>query len=52
MAAVGFGWERWLGDNGVFIGMQGFGASGAAPLLYEHYGITAAAIVATVRARL
>lgn len=51
-AAVGFGWERWLGDNGVFIGMQGFGASGAAPLLYEHFGITAAAIVATVRARL
>ena len=26
-AAVGFGWERWLGDGGVFIGMEGFGAS-------------------------
>ena len=26
-AAIGMGWERWLGDNGTFIGMEGFGAS-------------------------
>jgi len=26
-AAGGFGWERWLGADGVFIGMSGFGAS-------------------------
>ena len=30
-AAVGFGWERWLGERGVFIGMEGFGASAPAP---------------------
>ncbi len=40
-AALGFGWERWLGDKGRFIGMHGFGASGPAPKLYEHFGITA-----------
>jgi len=43
-AAVGFGWERWLGDNGVFVGMDGFGASAPAPKLYEHFGITAAKV--------
>ena len=40
-AAGGFGWERWIGDGGRFIGMDGFGASGPAPLLYEKFGITA-----------
>lgn len=39
-AAVGFGWERWLGDRGVFVGMDGFGASAPAAKLYEHFGIT------------
>ena len=38
--AVGFGWERWLGDVGVFVGMEGFGASAPAAKLYEHFGIT------------
>ena len=43
-AAVGFGWERWLGDRGAFVGMEGFGASAPAPKLYEHFGITAAKV--------
>lgn len=45
-AAMKFGWERWLGDNGAFIGMTGFGASGPADALYRHFKITAEAIVA------
>ena len=45
-AALGFGWDRYLGGNGAFIGMAGFGASAPAPLLYEKFGITAAALVA------
>jgi transketolase len=45
-AALGFGWERWLGSNGAFIGMTGFGASAPAEHLFEHFGITSAAIVA------
>jgi transketolase len=48
-AAGGFGWERWLGVNGIFIGMSGFGASAPAEALYEHFGITEAAIVTAVK---
>jgi transketolase len=51
-AAVGFGWERWLGGrvgdsppaSGTFVGMDGFGASAPAPKLYEHFGITPAKV--------
>ncbi|MBB4196432.1 transketolase [Rhodoblastus sphagnicola] len=43
-AALRFGWDRWLGDNGDFIGMKGFGASAPAPELYKHFGITAEAV--------
>jgi transketolase len=49
-AAVRFGWERWLGERGAFVGMAGFGASGPAEALYERFGITADAIVAQARA--
>ncbi|MFN8972943.1 MAG: transketolase [Alphaproteobacteria bacterium] len=44
-AALGMGWERWLGEDGIFIGMTGFGASAPAPDLYQHFGITVEAIV-------
>jgi transketolase len=43
-AAVGLGWERWLGDKGVFVGMDGFGASAPAARLFEHFGITEAKV--------
>ncbi len=43
-AACGFGWERWLGSRGRFVGMRSFGASGPAPALYKHFGITAEAV--------
>jgi transketolase len=45
-AAVSFGWERWLGARGAFVGMRGFGASGSAEALYAHFGITADTVVA------
>ncbi|MDR3521399.1 MAG: transketolase [Acidocella sp.] len=48
-AAVSFGWDRWLGPNGSFIGMKGFGASAPAEKLYEYFGITEAAIIAAVK---
>jgi transketolase len=51
-AAMGFGWERWLGPEGVFIGMSGFGASAPAEDLFRHFGITAEAVTAVVRKRL
>ncbi len=45
-AGIEQGWETLLGEEGVFIGMKGFGASAPAEVLYEKFGITAAAIVA------
>jgi transketolase len=51
-AAIRMGWDRWLGPDGVFIGMQGFGASAPAEALFRHFGITAEAVVAAVKKRL
>jgi len=48
-AAVRFGWDRYLGEHGGFIGMPGFGASGASDELYEHFGIVPSAVVAEAR---
>ncbi|MBO0740435.1 MAG: transketolase, partial [Hyphomicrobiaceae bacterium] len=48
-AAVNLGWERWLGEDGVFIGMEKFGASAPAAKLYGHFGITAAKIAEAAR---
>ncbi|HVH79236.1 MAG TPA: transketolase C-terminal domain-containing protein, partial [Stellaceae bacterium] len=39
-AAVRLGWDRWLGQNSRFIGMDGFGASAPVEALYPHFGIT------------
>jgi transketolase len=51
-AALRFGWDAWLGPRGGFVGMTGFGASGPADRLYEHFGITPAAIVTEAKRHL
>jgi len=51
-AGCDFGWERIIGTDGTFIGMQGYGASAPADVLYKHFGITAEAVAAAVRKRL
>ena len=48
-AAADFGWTRWTGGDGGFVGMSGFGASAPAARLYEHFGITAAAVADAAR---
>ncbi len=48
-AAGRFGWDRWIGANGAFIGMNGFGASGPAGQVYKHFGITTDAAVAAAK---
>ena len=48
-AAIEFGWKNWLGPDGAFVGMRGFGASAPAQALYKHFGITAEAVVAAAR---
>ncbi|WP_119157551.1 transketolase [Caldimonas tepidiphila] len=48
-AALRFGWDRYLGERGGFVGMSGWGASGPAEALYARFGITPEAIVAEAR---
>jgi transketolase len=51
-AAVREGWDAFIGPEGTFIGMKGFGASGPAKKVFEHFGITADAVVAAAEAKL
>lgn len=51
-AAIRMGWDRFIGLDGIFIGMTGFGASGPIEELYKHFGITADAIVAAAEGKL
>ncbi len=51
-AAVAMGWDRYLGPDGGFVGMTGFGASAPAKDLFEHFGITAEAVVELAKAKL
>ena len=51
-AGVRQGWDRFIGEDGGFIGMTGFGASAPAERLYEHFAITPEAVVAAVKAKL
>ncbi|MBU2168836.1 MAG: transketolase, partial [Alphaproteobacteria bacterium] len=51
-AGIRQGWDRFIGEDGGFVGMSSFGASAPAEVLYEKFGITADAVVAEVKARL
>ena len=48
-AGIRQGWEPYLGPNGAFVGMSGFGASAPAPDVYKHFGITAEAVADAAR---
>ncbi len=51
-AGIRQGWDRFIGEDGGFVGMSSFGASAPAEVLYDKFGITAEAVVAEVKARL
>jgi transketolase len=51
-AAVKLGWERFIGEDGAFVGMSTFGASGPEDELFRHFGITPEAVVAAVEQQL
>ncbi len=51
-AAVDFGWHRWIGRHGAFVGMHGFGASAPGEALYPHFGITPERVVEAARSLL
>ena len=49
-AACGFGWDKWIGCDGDFVGMTGFGASAPASDLFRHFNITSVAVADAARA--
>ena len=51
-AAIRQPWDRILGENDGFVGMDDFGASAPAGDLFPHFGITAEAVAAAARKRL
>ncbi len=51
-AGIRQGWDHFIGVDGIFIGMDGFGASGTIEQLYPHFGITADAAAKAAEARL
>jgi transketolase len=42
-------WQRWVGCDGVALGLNRFGASAPYKEIYEHLGITAAKVVETAK---
>ncbi|NDC57193.1 MAG: transketolase, partial [Alphaproteobacteria bacterium] len=46
-AAVRQSWDQFLRAGDAFIGMKGFGESGPAEKLYDHFGITPESVVTT-----
>lgn len=51
-AASPFGWERYTGTSGTVLGISGFGASGPASALYEHFGLTTDALIKAVKEKI
>lgn len=51
-AGLQLGWDRLLSDNDTFIGMTGFGASAPIDDLYNHFGITADAVIDAAKRQL
>jgi transketolase len=47
-AGATLGWQRWLGDAGVAIGIDRFGASGPGAVLMKQFGLHADAVVRAV----
>lgn len=44
-----FGWGKYLGFNGKFVGMKSFGASAPGNVIFEHFNITTDAVIKAVK---
>ena len=51
-AGIAQGWREFVGDNGVIISLDHFGASAAAGKLFEEFGFGADAVVSKIKAGL
>jgi transketolase len=49
-AGVTLGWERWIGDHGVAIGVDRFGASAPGEIVLKEFGLTPARVAQAARA--
>lgn len=47
-AACALGWEKYIGSDGLFVGMRSFGASAPCKDLFAHFGITSDVVVESV----
>ncbi len=48
-AGIKLGWEHYVGLEGAVVGMEGFGASAPAQVLYEKFGITVEGVIKTTK---
>ena len=48
-AAHPMSWYRWVGDRGIILGIETFGASAPAPKLYAEFGMTAGHVTEAVK---
>jgi transketolase len=48
-AAISPGWDKYIGENGVFIGLKDFSLSAPGPVLFKYFGVTAENVVAKAR---
>jgi transketolase len=48
-AGVTLGWSTWIGDRGIAIGVDRYGASAPAEVIYDKLGLTADAVIAAVK---
>ena len=51
-AGVTLGWQKYVGTDGLTIGIDSFGASGPAEQLFSHFGFAADQIVSKIKTRL
>lgn len=51
-AGVTTGWERWTGSAGTCLGLDHFGASAPAEVLFEKFGLTVEKVVAAAKTAL
>mmetsp|Transcript_4402 Transcript_4402/g.7261 ORF Transcript_4402/g.7261 Transcript_4402/m.7261 type:complete len:715 (-) Transcript_4402:406-2550(-) len=49
-AGTSFGWHKYIGTYGKHVGIDSFGASAPAPILYEKFGITLQAVIDAAKA--
>lgn len=51
-AGIRQGWDRYIGTQGEFVGMTGFGLSGPFQKLYDHFGITSGKVYEAAKKQL